>query len=191
MLETIKKDLLEVYKHKVDRLNHIYGVKNTALKLAKTYGVSLEKTEIVAYLHDLTKYEPIQYHIDIIKKYYDESILEDFSEPLYHAYSAAAVAKEKYLINDEDIIRAIESHTVGRPNMSKLEKIIFISDYIEPNRMYPSCVNVREIAFKDLDMAVYEAIKTSINYFKNTGGTIPKIAYNAFNYYKRQGENNV
>ena len=187
ILERIQEDIYTIYKHRVDRLNHVYGVKNIALKLGKIYGVDLEKIRIVALLHDLTKYESEAFHEKWIRNYYDESIIQDYSAPLYHGFSAAAVAKEVYHVNDEDCLRAIESHTVGRPKMSLLEKIIFISDYIEPNRMYPSCVKAREIAFNNIDLAIYEAINDSITLYESTGGFIPKIAYKARDYYKIKG----
>ncbi len=187
MLDQIKEDLVTLYKHRVDRLNHIYGVKNIALKLGKIYGADLDKIRIVALLHDYTKYESPDFHEALIRKHYSEKIIQEYSKPLYHGFSAAVMAKEKYRITDEDIIKAIESHTVGRPNMSLLEKIIFISDYIEPNRMYPSCVKAREIAFNNIDLAIYEAINDSITLYEHNGGFIPKIAYEARKYYKEKG----
>ena len=190
MLETIKNDVIAIYRHRVDRLNHIYGVKDMALRLGKIYGEDLDKIRIVALLHDYTKYESREFHERLIRREYNERIIQEYSKPLYHGFSAAVIAKEKYQINDHDSLRAIESHTVGRPNMSLLEKIIFISDYIELNRMYPSCVKVREIAFNNLDLAIYEAINDSIKLYEHNGGFIPKIAYEARDFYKHKGELN-
>lgn len=187
MLARIKNDVINVYKHDKERLNHIYGVRETALKLGKIHHVNLHDIELASYLHDITKSEPLTYHKTMILTHYDSKILADFSDPLYHAYSAAALAKDKYGITNKDIIGAIESHTVGKPNMTPLEKILFISDYIEPNRLYPSCVIVREIAFKDLDQAIFETIDLSIKFYKKIGGKIPKIAQEAHDYYKPLG----
>ncbi len=190
MLETIKADVIKIYRHRVDRLNHVFGVRDMALKLGKIYGEDLEKIRIVALLHDYTKYESRAYHEALIRQHYHERIIQEYSKPLYHGFSAAVIAKEQYGITDQDMLRAIESHTVGRPNMSRLEKIIFISDYIELNRMYPSCVKAREIAFNNIDLAIYEAINDSINLYERNGGFIPKIAYDARDYYKHKGELN-
>ncbi len=186
MLERIKKDLKCAYRHKVDRLNHVYGVRDTALKLGKIHGADLYQLELVSYLHDLTKYESLGFHIEWIRRYYDEAILDDFYDPLYHAYSASAIAQDTYNITDPDVLGAIEVHTVGKPNMSLLQKILFISDYIEPSRLYPSCVRVREIAFINLDQAVYEAINDSIQLYERTGGNIPRVAYEAREYYQKR-----
>lgn len=187
MLERIEKDIRKKYVGRVDRLNHIFGVKNIALKLARIYDCDLEKVKIVALLHDLTKYESTAFHEKVIKKHYNDTIIKEYSPPLYHGFSAAALAKEIYGIKDQDILQAIESHTIGRPGMSMLEKIIFISDYIEPNRMYPSCVKSREIAFNDIDQAIYEAINDSITLYEKTGGFIPEISYLARDYYQKKG----
>ena len=190
MIENIKADLKKAYIARVDRLNHIYGVRQVARLLGKIHHVDLDKIDLAVYLHDLTKYESNDFHEQWIKKTYNESILKAFSKPLHHAFSAAAVAQHIYDIKDEDIIHAIESHTVGRPAMSTLEKIIFISDYIEPHRLYASCVNVREIAFHNLDLAVYMAIDESIRFFEKDQGFIPDVAYQARSYYKPKGEPN-
>jgi predicted HD superfamily hydrolase involved in NAD metabolism len=187
MKSKILSDLKQAYIGKADRLQHVYGVKNTAIKLAKIHGASLEAVEIVAYLHDLTKYMPLDDQVALLKASNQASIIQTFSPPLYHAYTASIKAMNHYGIKDEAIHQAITSHTVGRPNMSLLEKIIFISDYIEPNRNYASCVKVREIAFNDLDYAVYLAIDYSIKYFESINGLIPEVAYQARLFYQPEG----
>jgi predicted HD superfamily hydrolase involved in NAD metabolism len=183
MIDVIINDLKRNYKHDITRLSHIYGVKETALKLGKIYGADLTKLTLASYLHDMTKSLPISAHIDILKAHGKEHIIDAFTPPLYHAYTAAIIAKEQYNITDPDILSAIESHTVGKPNMSLLEKILFVSDFIEPHRLYPSCVIVREIAFNDLDKAVYKAIDLSITLYEKKQETIPDIAYQAHTYY--------
>ncbi|MFW6319035.1 MAG: bis(5'-nucleosyl)-tetraphosphatase (symmetrical) YqeK [Bacillota bacterium] len=191
MIERIKNDLKQYYKNDVTRLSHIYGVKDTALKLGKLYGADLTKLTLASYLHDITKHYPTKTHIDILKANQKAHIINDFTPPLYHAYTASIIAKEHYNIKDTDILSAIESHTVGKPNMSLLEKILFISDFIEPHRLYPSCVIVREIAFNDLDLAVFKAIDLSITLYEKKHETIPIIAYQALAYYTPKKEINL
>lgn len=183
MIERIKSDLKKFLKDDVMRLSHIYGVKETALKLGKLYGADLTQLTLASYLHDITKHYPTQTHIDLLKAHNKAHIITEFTPPLYHAYTASIIAKEHYNITDEDVLSAIESHTVGKPNMTLLEKILFISDFIEPHRLYPSCVIVREIAFNDLDKAVYKAIDLSITLYEKRHETIPTIAYQAHTYY--------
>lgn len=187
MLEQIKQDLESIYHNNPKRLKHIYGVYETAIKLATIHGVDQDKVKLAALLHDITKSKPLSYHQEKILSCYNESVLTTYTEPLLHAFSAACVAKEHYNIRDESIIQAIESHTLGRPNMSMIEKIIFISDYIEPNRPYASCKRVRPIAFKDIDLAIYEAVNDSIKLYEAKGHKIPKIAYQTRDYYNPTG----
>lgn len=187
MIDTLLNDLKQAYIGKTDRLQHIYGVKNTAIKLAKIYNVPINKVVTAAYLHDLTKYMPINAQVKLLNDHDLNYVIDAFSPPLYHAYTASIIAKDVYHIEDEEVLNAIKSHTVGRPNMTTLEKIIFISDYIEPLRHYASCVMVREIAFNDLDYAVFLAIDYSIKYFESLGGKIPDVANKARDFYQVKG----
>lgn len=187
MLDELLRDLKQAYIGSSDRLQHIYGVKNTAIKLAKIHDVPISKVIWAAYLHDFTKPMSTTEHIKMLKDHDLSDVLKAFTPPLYHAYTAAIVAKEIYHVEDEDVLNAIKYHTVGRPNMSLLEKILFISDYIEPSRHYTSCVMVREIALNDLDYGVYLAIDYSIKYFESLGGKIPDIAYEARRFYQDKG----
>jgi len=189
VIASIKKDLEIIYENNPKRLKHIYGVKETAVALAKIHLVDEDKVIIAALLHDITKLEPLSFHKREILNCYNESILKEYSPPTYHGFSAACVAKNKYLIKDDDILNAIESHTVGKPNMTLLEKIIFISDYIEPNREYASCKRVRPIAFENINRAVYEALNDSIKLYESKNHKIPTIAYEARDFYKNLGGN--
>lgn len=187
MIDIIKKDLQDIYKEKPDRLKHIYGVLETAIKLGKQHNLDLNKLTYAALLHDITKYEHASYHKEIIKEHYDfpNDIFKQYNDQILHSFSATIIATERYGVLDEDVLDAILSHTVGRPNMSMYEKVIFISDYIEPNRTYKSCIEAREIAFVDLDKAVYKAIDDSIKHFEKEQHQIPKQAYHARDYYKK------
>ena len=185
MIAKIKQDLETAYRDKPHRLLHVYGVRDTALELGRKYKLNLHRLELAALLHDITKYYTTKEHINIIKKHYENSasILEEYNDKIIHAFSAAAIAKDEYQIHDMEVLNAIRSHTVGRPNMSLYEKIIFISDYIEPTRTYESCVRVREIVNESLDRAIYTAIDDSIRFHEMTFATIPRVAYEAREYY--------
>lgn len=182
IIETVKAH----YRHSVERLHHIYGVRDTALKLGKPLGCDPDHIRLAAYLHDITKPLPREDHIALIKAYYDDFVLKAFTEPLWHAYSAAAFARTHFNITDENILKAIESHTVGRPAMTNLEKVIFVADYIEPSRMFPKSVEIRAIAFQDFERAVYEIINASIQFHETFGDFVPKVAYEAKAYYKKR-----
>lgn len=187
MKEEIYRDLLITLKEHPKRLKHVLGVKDTAIKLGKKYNLDLDKLEIASYLHDMTKYYSIDENTKVIKENYSnfEYILENFNEKILHAFTAKVLAQTKYGINDIDILDSVENHTIGRPNMSTYEKVIFISDYIEPLRTYESCVKVRAIAEESLDLAVYTAIDDSIMFYEKLNSKIPLTAYAARDFYKK------
>lgn len=184
MIERIQADLKEIFKNDKTRLTHIEGVLSTALKLGERFGIDETKLKLAALLHDITKNEPLSFHETLIKKHFDAEILKTYTEPLYHAFSAAVIAKETYGIEDEEILEAIKHHTIGKPAMRPIEKVLFISDYIEPNRPYAASKTVRQIAFDDIDYAVYKALDNSIELFASTAAFIPKLAYDTKDYYE-------
>ncbi len=184
MLAQLRKDVDSAFADDKERLKHIYGVRSSAVILAHQHGISMENAEIAAFLHDMTKNYSIEEHKALIERHYDESVMQDYQEAIWHSFSAAALAKEHYKVRNGDIIKAIESHTLGRPDMSLLEKILFVADYIEPNRPYENSKEVFKIAFKDLDGAVYKAIKLSIELFESKGEKIPGVAYEARDFYE-------
>ncbi len=187
MIERIKADLRRIYRHRPDRLRHVYGVRDMAVRLGKLHGADVDKLRLAAYLHDITKHENEAFQRTWALKRVDEATLRRFDKPLWHAYSAAALAKHSYGVDDEMVLKAIEHHTVGRPDMSLIEKILFISDYIEPTRLYPACVKAREIAFNNLDEAVKVALEEGIRHYEKVGGKIPDLAYDAHHHYAKQG----
>ena len=83
------------------------------------------------------------------------------------------LAKEIYNENDQDVLNAIENHTTGRPNMSVLEKIVFIADYMEPNRnKAPNLLQIRKMAYNDIDQALVMILQATLDYLEQTGNEI-------------------
>lgn len=185
--EVIYQDLLKTLKDHPKRLQHVIGVKDTAVKFGIKFNLNLDKLEIASYLHDMTKYYSIEKNMMVIKENYSnyEEIFEEFNENILHAFSAKVLAYKKYQITDSDILDAIENHTIGRPDMNIYEKVIFISDYIEPLRTYKSCIKVRAIAEESLDLAVFAAIDDSIKFYEKLNSKIPQTAYAARDFYKK------
>ncbi|MGM0436449.1 MAG: bis(5'-nucleosyl)-tetraphosphatase (symmetrical) YqeK [Bacillota bacterium] len=184
ILAEVKKDVDSVFAEDEERLKHIYGVRSTAVILAHQHGASMENVEIAALLHDITKHYSEEEHKEIIEKHYGKETLKNFPEPVWHGFSAAALGKEHYGVKNPDIIKAVESHTIGRPDMGILEKILFVADYIEPNRPYENSKEVFKIAFDNLDLAIFKAIDLSIELFENKGEAIPDQAYEAREFYR-------
>lgn len=147
---------------KAKRLPHIRGTEETAVELALRWGADPEKMRRAAILHDCTKYDSIQEHLAICGRYgvpLDD--MERGAEKLLHAKSGAALAK--YVFGqDDEVFTAILYHTTGRANMTLAEKILYLADYIEPNRNFPEVDEMRHLAQTDLDRAVLLGVRLSI-----------------------------
>ena len=111
--------------------------------------------------------------------------VERSNPELLHSKAGSVIAREKYDIEDEDILEAIRWHTTGKPEMSLLESIIFVADYIEPNRHdNPHLDSIRQMAFTDIDIAIAMICRNSILYLKRKDRQIDRITYDTYEYYK-------
>lgn len=160
------EQLLEQMKRRMPekRFIHTRGVAMTAIHLAKKYGEDTEKAEIAGILHDSVKYAEKEWLRNIILSEKMNPVLLDFHHELWHAPVGSYVAKTEFQIDDEDILQAIKYHTTGRAGMSSLEKIIYISDMIEPSRNFPGVDLLREKAEKDLEDAMLSCIQHSVTF---------------------------
>ncbi len=147
---------------------HTYAVAEEAKKLARRYGEDMEKTELAALFHDFFR--------GVSEKALNGYVRQLGLSPAYlnnanlaHSKIAAYVMEKDYEIKDQDIINAVSYHTTGRANMSRLEKIIYLADAIEPNRSYPGIEEIRELAYQDLDEACLASLSRSIEYVNCRG----------------------
>ena len=165
-----KKRIIEYIEHNMTekRQLHTYAVAEEAKKLSQRYGEDMEKAELAALFHDF--FRGVQEkalngyvrQLDLGAAYLDNSNLA-------HSKIAAFVMEREYHIKDRDMINAVSFHTTGRPHMSKLEKIIYLADAIEPNRSYPGIEEIREMAYQNLDEACLLSLEHSIDYVKSMG----------------------
>ncbi|AJO19139.1 bis(5'-nucleosyl)-tetraphosphatase (symmetrical) YqeK [Bacillus paralicheniformis] len=146
------------------RYIHTVGVMETAVKLAERFGADVKKAEIAAIFHDYAKFRPKEEMKQIILNGGGPLEVLDFHHELWHAPAGAALVKTEVGITDEDILSAIRFHTSGRPNMTLLEKVIYVADYIEPGRRFPGVEEVRTLAEEDLDLALIEALKNTMTF---------------------------
>ena len=161
---------------KPDRFLHSLGVRDTAAELAKIYGADEKKAEIAGLLHDNAKNMDNQYErCRDLEVELDE--FEQKTPALVHAKLGAETAKCEFGISDAEIISAIRWHTVGKPDMTLLEKIIFVADLIEPNRKFPDIAKIRQIAKKNLDEALFMCVEATIKVNKKRGFPIHPNAY--------------
>ncbi|MEA5002446.1 MAG: bis(5'-nucleosyl)-tetraphosphatase (symmetrical) YqeK [Christensenella sp.] len=165
-------------KVKGEKFDHSLGVEQTALALARRYGADREKAGLAGLLHDYTKQMD---NVAMAEKYG----IPYLTEKTLHGHTAAALLKEKGYVTDEEVLGAIRWHTTGRAGMSLLEKIVFIADYVEPNRDFPGVELARELAFADIDKAVLLVLKTTIGHVVKNKGLIDTDSVEAYNDYRR------
>lgn len=186
----IQDELKKVLKKK--RWHHTLGVQYTAQALAMAHGIDMEKAGYGGVLHDCAKnlddktmIKECEIHDIVI------SPVERKQPSLLHAKLGACYAHEIYGVKDPEILDAIRWHTTGKPQMTSLEKIVFIADYMEPNRKkLPEMDRIRQVAFQDLDEAMYLILKSTITYLengdKNHENPMDSHTIEAYTYYKKK-----
>ena len=164
------------------RLAHIRGCEEEAARLARRWGADEERMRRAAILHDCTKYLTVQEHLDICAKYGVELCpLERATDKLLHAKSGAALAK--YVFGFDDIYDAILYHTTARAGMSLEEKLLYIADYMEPNRDFPEVGELRRLAYTDLDGAVAMGASLSVQEMVRRDKELHHDTRAAYEYY--------
>ena len=124
------------------RFEHTLGVVVTSVDLARKYGENLEYARLAALLHDSAKELPLLDMQNLVKNFnLDDDMLRNGA--LLHGVAGMELAKERYGVTNSYILEAIRVHTTGKVNMSTLDKIIFLADYIEPNRDFPGLDIIR------------------------------------------------
>ncbi len=164
------------------RLAHIRGCEEEAARLARRWGADEERMRRAAILHDCTKYLSVQEHLDICAKYGVELCpLERATDKLLHAKSGAALAR--YVFGYDDIYDAILYHTTARAGMSLEEKLLYIADYMEPNRDFPEVEELRRLAYTDLDGAVAMGASLSVQEMVQRDKELHHDTKAAYEYY--------
>lgn len=174
-------------KLKPARYEHTLGVANTARHLAGVYGYDKDRAELAGLLHDCAKYMDDDTKIALCREYGVSISDAEYENPsLLHAKCGAILAEHEYQITDFDILHAIRVHTTGVPGMNLLDKIIFISDYIEPNRdKAPHLKELRKMAEEDLNLTAYHILKDTVEYLNaRKDQTMDPTTVAAYNYYK-------
>jgi predicted HD superfamily hydrolase involved in NAD metabolism len=168
--------LQEVQMHMSERrFKHVLGVEETAIALAGKYGASKVKASIAALTHDYAKERPDdEFQLIIQRDDYDLNLLH-YGNAIWHGLVGASMVQRELKIEDEEILQAIRVHTTGAAEMSLLDKIIYVADYIEPGRNFPGVQEARELALVDLDMAVaYETKHTLLHLIEQEQKIYPK-----------------
>lgn len=188
--EEIQSKIKKVLSEK--RYEHSLGVAYTAYFLAVRYGEDPCRARLAGILHDCAKQLGDEKTIELCKKNkISISEVERNNPFLLHGKVGALIAEKKFKIQDKDILNAITYHTTGRPGMSLLEKIIYIADYIEPNRnQAPNLELIRKLAFDDLDLCLLKILESTINYINDKESELDPVTVETYNYYFKESLNN-
>lgn len=154
------------------RIPHIRGTEEEAVGLARRWGVDETLARRAAILHDCTKYLELDEQLAVCRKYgVDLDELEQRAVKLLHSKTGACIAKHVFG-EDEQVYQAIFWHTTGKADMSMLEKVIYLADYIEPTRDFEGVEALRSLAYEDIDKALLMGMDMTIEEMKQRGSPI-------------------
>ncbi len=143
-----------------NRYLHTMGVVSTAVKLAELcLPEFIMDAEAAALLHDISKEYPIEMQYELIKEFEINVDGEDLESPaVLHSFTAPAVIRRDFpIFSTPEILSAVYNHTIGSPDMTVFDEIIFLADYIEEGRKYDSCASVRNYVFDNMNKDEFES----------------------------------
>ena len=182
----IKSDLKKLLNP--HRYQHTLGVADTAKRMAEAFHINPNLAYLAGLLHDCAKHYSNDELIRFCKK---NNIFISKSEQnapfLLHGKVGAYIAREKYHVENSDVLNAVRWHTTGKADMTTLEQIIFCADYIEPSRtIQPNLSYLRKISDKNLDLLTCHIIHDTLNYLKTKEQIIDEHTEEAYRFYKEK-----
>ena len=155
-----------------NRVAHVLGCRDEAVRMAAHWGEDVTNAARAGILHDITKVLDGPLQLTLCAAY--DKVLNDFSRKYpktLHALTGSLVA-ERIFGENEAVVQAICNHTTGRANMSTLEKIIYVADYMEPCRDFPGVEKLRELAYSDLDAALKLGLEMTLQHLARQGNEV-------------------
>ena len=175
-------------KHEMDenRYQHTLGVMFTCASLAMRYEADIQQAMLAGLLHDCAKCIPNHKKLKLCEKHNIQMTEVERRNPfLLHAKLGAFLAMHKYKIQDKSVISAILNHTTGKPDMSLLDKIVYVADYIEPGRdKAENLPEIRKLAFVDLDLTLYRILHETLQYLDKGKGETDEMTQKAYEFYR-------
>ena len=165
-----------------NRVAHVLGCRDTAVELAKHWGADVTDAARAGILHDITK--AIDGPLQLTLCAAHGTILSDFSRKYpktLHALTGALVA-ERIFGENEAVVSAIRYHTTGKAGMNLLEMIIYVADYMEPNRNFPGLETLRNLAYTDLSQALRLGLEMTMEHLKRQGSALSPESKEALAY---------
>lgn len=172
---------------KPNRVAHVLGCRDTAVELAKRWGADPIDAARAGLLHDVTKALDGPLQLTLCGEY--GIVLGDFSgrnPKTLHALTGSLVA-ERIFGENKQVVDAIRSHTTGKPDMSTLEKVIYLADYVEPNRDFPGVEALRKLAFENLDQALKMGLEMTLELLRKNKQEISPESVEALQFLQNSG----
>lgn len=172
---------------KPKRMPHVLGTEQEAVRLVRRYGGDETQARIAALLHDCTKKLDMAQQLALCEKYgimLDE--LEQKALKLLHSKTGAAIARDVFGVEDA-VYDAILYHTTGKPDMTRLEKIIYLADYIEPTRDFPGVDELRKTVYEDMDKGLLMGLTMTIQEMEEMGNPVHHLTRDARDYLLKRG----
>ena len=166
---------------KEERREHSYRVARMAVERAASAGIDGGRALLAAALHDCGKYVPLS-----------SALLEDFTPPedvpppVLHQYTGAYLARHSFGIEDEEVLDAIRYHTSGKPGMSPLGILIYLSDLLEEGRAFEGIEELRALFKTDLDLCLYRSLEEQLLYLKGTGKPVYPLTEQTYWWIKKR-----
>lgn len=185
-MEELEKTAVGLLKE--NRVKHVLGCRDTAVELARRWGADEMDAARAGLLHDITKALDGPLQLTLCREY--GILLDAFSThnpKTLHALTGSLVARRIFGENDA-VVNAIRHHTTGKANMTLLEKIIYVADYMEPNRDFPGVDKLRALAFSDIDAALQLGLQMTVNMLKEQGREVSPESMEALSWLKRKEE---
>ena len=155
-----------------NRVRHVLGCRDTAVELARRWGADETDAARAGMLHDITKALDGPLQLTVCQEY--GKILDAFSRKYpktLHALTGSLVA-ERIFGENPQVVAAIRNHTTGRAEMGLLETIIYVADYMEPNRDFPGVEKLRELAFTDIYAALKLGLRMTLDHLARQGSEV-------------------
>ena len=184
-LEELEKVVVRLLKPQ--RVPHVLGCRDTSAELARIWGANETDAARAGLLHDITKALDGRLQLTLCKEY--GIILDDFSSQnpkTLHALTGSLVA-ERIFGENKAVVDAICSHTTGKANMNLLEKIVYVADYMEPNRDFPGVEQLRRLAYTDIDKALKLGLEMTLEMLRSQNRQISPESSQALAYLEESG----
>lgn len=165
-----------------ERYAHVLSVRELALDLAKKYEADLQKVNLAALLHDCAKWMRTSEQYKAAASYEIElDEIERYNPSLLHALIGVEFAVSHFNVDNPEILNAIRIHTTGSGKMTLIDKILYVADFAEPERNHAEAHTVRELAYQDLNKAVFEVSRYKIEHLLAKGVLIHPHTIDAYN----------